>query len=61
MKPNNLLYVTRTGKRSLLIEYLIRHSERLGVDVKILKNTGEIRGMKADYIIVDDLIEEDLE
>tara|TARA_R110002167_G_scaffold56733_4_gene161005 strand:- start:286 stop:459 length:174 start_codon:yes stop_codon:yes gene_type:complete len=57
MKPNNLLYVTRTGKRSLLIEYLIRQ----GVAVKIIKNTGEIRGMKADYIIVDDLIEEDLE
>lgn len=53
MKPNNLLYVTRTGKRSLLIEYLIRQ----GVAVKIIKNTGEIRGMKADYIIVDDLVE----
>lgn len=56
MNSPKILYVPSAGKRSLLIEYLIRNSERLGVDVKILKSTGEIRGMKADCIIVDDLV-----
>lgn len=51
-----LLYIKGSGnKRNFLIEYLIS----IGVNVEVVEHTEEIRGMKADYIIVDEWVKED--
>ena len=39
-----------SNKRNLFVEYLIS----IGVNVEIVEHTKEIRGMKAEYIIVDE-------
>ena len=52
-KDAKIIHISSTGKRNMLVEYLISQ----GIDVKVYKSTGEIRGMKAEYIIVDELVE----
>ncbi len=42
------------GKRRVLIDYLISQ----GVDIKIVDSAEGIRGMKADYIIVDEWVKD---
>lgn len=42
------------NKRNFLIEYLIS----IGVNVEVVEHTKEIRGMKADYIIVDEWVKD---
>lgn len=50
-----LLHIKSDGnKRNFLVEYLIS----IGVDVKVVEHTKEIRGMKADYIIVDEWVKD---
>ena len=44
-----------SNKRNLFVEYLIS----IGVNIKVVEHTKEIRGMKADYIIVDEWAKED--
>ena len=44
-----------SNKRNLLVEYLVS----IGVNVEVVEHTKEIRGMKADYIIVDEWVKED--
>lgn len=52
----NILYIKGSGnKRNLFVEYLVS----IGVNVEVVKNNKEIRGMKADYIIVDEWVKED--
>ena len=54
MNNFKLTYIKGKGnKRNLLIEYLIS----IGVDVKVVEHSKEIRGMKASYVIVDELEE----
>lgn len=43
-----------SNKRNLFVEYLIN----IGVNVEVVKHTKEIRGMKADYIVVDEWVED---
>lgn len=43
------------NKRNFLVEYLIS----IGVNVEFVEYTKEIRGMKADYIIVDEWVKGD--
>ena len=43
-----------SNKRNLFVEYLIN----IGVNVEVVKHTKEIRGMKADYIIVDEWVKD---
>ena len=51
-----LLHIKGDGnKRNFLIEYLIS----IGVNVEVVEHTKEIRGMKADYIIVDEWAKDD--
>ena len=51
MRDFKLLYIKGNGnKRNLFVEYLIS----IGVNVEVVEHTKEIRGMKADYIIVDE-------
>ena len=45
-----------SNKRSLFVEYLVS----IGVKVEVVEHTKEIRGMKADYIIVDELVKGDI-
>ena len=46
-----LLHIKGDGiRRNLLVEYLVS----IGVNVEVVEHTKEIRGMKADYIIVDE-------
>ena len=45
-----------SNKRNFLVEYLVS----IGVNVEVVEHTKEIRGMKADYIIVDELIKGDI-
>lgn len=46
-----LLHIKGDGnKRNFLVEYLIS----IGVNVEVVEHTKEIRGMKADCIIVDE-------
>ena len=50
-----LLHIKGSGnKRNFLIEYLIS----IGVNVVTVEHTKEIRGMKADYIIVDEWVKD---
>lgn len=50
-----LLYIKgSSNKRNLFVEYLIN----IGVNVEVVKHTKEIRGMKAEYIIVDELVKD---
>lgn len=51
-----LLYIKgSSNKRNLFVEYLIN----IGVNVEVVKHTKEIRGMKAEYIIVDEWVKDD--
>lgn len=51
-----LLYIKgSSNKRNLFVEYLINN----GVNVEVVKHTKEIRGMKAEYIIVDEWVKDD--
>lgn len=43
-----------SNKRNLFVEYLIN----IGVNVEVVKHTKEIRGMKAEYIIVDEWVKD---
>lgn len=55
MSEFKLLHIKGDGnRRNFLIEYLIS----IGVNVEVVNNTKEIRGMKADYIIVDELVKD---
>ena len=50
-----LLYIKgRSNKRNLFVEYLVS----IGVNVEVVEHTKEIRGMKADYIIVDEWVKD---
>ena len=50
-----LLYIkSSSNKRNLFVEYLIS----IGVNVEVVEHTKEIRGMKADYIIVDEWVKD---
>lgn len=42
------------GKRSLFVDHLISQ----GIKVKVVEYTSEIRGMKLDYVIVDEWVKE---
>lgn len=51
-----LLHIKGNGnKRNFLVEYLIS----IGVNVEVVEHTKEIRGMKAEYIIVDEWVRDD--
>ena len=51
-----LLHIKGDGnRRNLFVEYLIS----IGVNVEVVEHTKEIRGMKADYIIVDEWVKDD--
>lgn len=50
-----LLHIKGDGnKRNFLVEYLIS----IGVNVEVVEHTKEIRGMKANYIIVDEWVKD---
>jgi len=50
-----LLHIKGYGnKRNFLVEYL----KSIGVNVEVVEHTKEIRGMKADYIIVDEWVKD---
>ena len=51
MTDFKLLHIKGDGnRRNLFVEYLIG----IGVNVEAVEHTKKIRGMKADYIIVDE-------
>lgn len=51
-----LLHIKGDGSKSnFLVEYLVS----IGVNVEVVEHTKEIRGMKADYTIVDEWAKED--
>ena len=55
MSGFKLLHIKGDGdKRNFLIEYLIS----IGVNVEAVEHTNKIRGMKADYIIVDEWVKD---
>ena len=43
-----------SSRRNLLIEYLIS----IGINVEVVEHTKEIRGMKYNYIIVDEWVKD---
>ena len=43
-----------SNRRNFVVEYLIS----IGVNVEVVEHTKEIRGMKADYIIVDEWVKD---
>ena len=50
-----LIHIKGDGsRRNFLVEYLIS----IGVNVEVVEHTKEIRGMKADYIIVDEWVKD---
>lgn len=50
-----LLHIKGDGnRRNFFVEYLVG----IGVNVEVVENTKEIRGMKADYIIVDEWVKD---
>lgn len=50
-----LLYIKgSSNKRNFFVQYLIS----VGVNVEVVEHTKEIRGMKADYIIVDEWVKD---
>ena len=50
-----LIHIKGDGsRRNFFIEYLIS----IGVNVEVVEHTKEIRGMKADYIIVDEWVKD---
>ena len=52
-----LIHIKGDGsRRNFFVEYLIS----IGVNVEVVEHTKEIRGMKADYIIVDELVKGDI-
>lgn len=56
MSEFKLLHFKGVGnKRNFLVEYLVS----IGVNVEVVEHTKEIRGMKADYIIVDEWVKDD--
>ena len=51
MSDFKLLHIKGDGnRRNFFVEYLVS----IGVNVEVVEHTKEIRGMKADYIIVDE-------
>ena len=55
MSEFKLLYIKGDGnRRNFFVEYLIS----IGVNVEVVEHTKEIRGMKADYIIVDEWVKD---
>lgn len=55
MSEFKLLHIKGDGnRRNFLVEYLVS----IGVNVEVVEHTKEIRGMKADYIIVDEWIKD---
>ena len=52
---SKLIHIKGNGnKRNFLVEYLIS----IGVKVEVVEHTKKIRGMKADYIIVDEWVKD---
>ena len=50
-----LLHIKGDGNKSnFLVEYLVS----IGVNVEVVEHTKEIRGMKYNYIIVDEWVKE---
>lgn len=50
-----LLHIKGDGnRRNLFVEYLIS----ISINVEVVEHTKEIRGMKAEYIIVDEWVKE---
>lgn len=50
-----LLHIKGDGnRRNFLVDYLIS----IGVNVEVVEHTKEIRGMKYNYIIVDEWVKE---
>ena len=50
-----LLHIKGKGnRRNFFVDYLIS----IGVHVEVVEHTKEIRGMKADYIIVDEWVKD---
>lgn len=55
MNDFKLTYIKGEGtKRSLIVEYLIS----IGINAGVVECPKEIRGMKANYVIVDKLVKE---
>lgn len=55
MSEFKLLHIKGDGnKRNLFVDYLIS----IGVHVEVVEHTKDIRGMKADYIIVDEWVKD---
>ena len=55
MTDFKLLHIKGDGnRRNFFVEYLIS----IGVNVEVVEHTKEIRGMKADYIIVDEWVKD---
>ena len=55
MSEFKLLHIKgKRNRRNFLVDYLIS----IGVDVEVVEHTKEIRGMKADYIIVDEWVKD---
>ena len=51
MSEFKLLHIKGDGnRRNFFVEYLVS----IGFNVEVVEHTKEIRGMKADYIIVDE-------
>ena len=56
MTDFKLLHIKGDGnKRNFLVEHLIS----IGVNVEVVEDVKEIRGMKANYIIVDEWVKDD--
>ena len=56
MSDFKLLHIKGKGdRRNFFVDYLIS----IGVHVEVVEHTKEIRGMKYNYIIVDEWVEED--
>ena len=55
MRDFKLLHIKGDGnRRNFFVEYLIS----IGVNVEVVEHTKEIRGMKYNYIIVDEWVKD---
>ena len=55
MSEFKLLHIKGDGNRhNFFVEYLIN----IGVNVEVVEHNKELRGMKADYIIVDEWVKD---
>ena len=55
MSEFKLLYIKGDGnRRNFFVEYLVS----IGVNVEVVEHTKEIRGMKYNYIIVDEWVKD---